>query len=337
MIYGERIKQAREFKGLTQTQLANAVGVKQAAISEMEYNEISPSKEILGKIAEQTGFLPTFFELEPSENLATGSLNFRSRKTATMRQETSVYQYANLLYQQVRQLSLDRILPENRIPQLPNSPIQEAVRVTRDELNLNQTEPIKKFIRIVENSGVIILNIPRDIPKIDAFSTWAKLDEERPVIALLAGRTMDRIRFNVGHELGHLVLHNSLKYSLKLVENEANEFASNLLLPEYPLREEMKPPITLTLLAKLKLRWGVSMQALIMRAYKLGIITQRQSRYLHTQISSQGWKKKEPVELTTELPRLVRDMIESKYRTREDYAFGARMSLETATELYAYT
>ena len=81
-------------------------------------------------------------------------------------------------------------------------------------------------MRTVENSGVIILNLPRDIPKIDAFSTWAKLDEERPIIALLAGRPMDRIRFNIAHELGHLVLHRSLRSSLKLVENEANEFAS---------------------------------------------------------------------------------------------------------------
>src|SRR5271157_2073255 len=200
MIYGERVKQAREFKGLNQTQLANIIGVKQAAISEIEYNEFTPSESILKEIAVQTGFLPSFFELPPDDNLTVGSLNFRSRSSATVRDETQVYQYANLLYQQIRRNCLDTVLPPNGIPQLSSAPIQQAVRITRDELDLTPNEPIKKLLRTVENGGVIILNLPRDLPKIDAFSTWAKLDEERPIIALLSGRPMDRIRFNVAHE-----------------------------------------------------------------------------------------------------------------------------------------
>ena len=122
MIYGERIKQAREFKGLSQTQLANIIGVKQAAISEMEYNEFTPSEPILKEIAKQTGFLPSFFELPPDDNLTLGSLNFRSRKSTTVREETRVYQYANLLYQQVKRVCLDTAMPPNRLPQLSNTP-----------------------------------------------------------------------------------------------------------------------------------------------------------------------------------------------------------------------
>lgn len=337
MIYGERVRQAREFRGITETQLANLVGVKQAAISEIEYNELSPSENVLQKIAQQTGFLPSFFELEPDDDLMIGSLNYRSRRSTTVREETRVYQYANLLYQQIKRVCLDTKMPPNRVPQLPNTPIEQAVRITRDELDLTQNEPIKKLLRTVENAGLLIFNIPRNMPRIDAFSVWAALDEDRPIIALLSGRTIDRIRFNVAHELGHLVLHKSLRSSLKLVENEANEFASTLLLPEYPIRQEMRPPITLTLLAKLKLRWGVSMQALAMRAYSLQVITQRQLRYLFAQISAQGWRTKEPVELAVELPHLVREIIESKYKTREDFALDARMGMDTATEFYAYS
>ncbi len=170
MIYGERIRQAREFRGLTQTQLANVVGVKQAAISEMEYNEFTPTNDLLEKIANQTGFLPSFFELEPSDNLSCGTLNYRARRSATAREETRVYQYANLLYQQVSRVCLDVYMPPNKLPQLQNTPIRKAVRITRDELGLTQNEPIKKLIRSIENNGVIVFNIPRDMPKIDAFS-----------------------------------------------------------------------------------------------------------------------------------------------------------------------
>lgn len=338
MIYGERIRQAREFKGLTQTQLANAVGIKQSAISEIEYNEFSPSETLLEKIANQTGFLPSFFELEPNDNLAVGTLKYRARRSATAREEAMVYQYANLLYQQIKKVCLDVLMPPNRLPQVPNTPIKKAVRITRDELGLTQNEPIKKLLRTIEKNGVVILNLPRNMPKIDAFSTWAKLDEERPLIALLAGRPMDRIRFSISHELGHLVLHQSIRPSLKIIENEADEFASAFLLPEQAMREEIKPPVTLTLLAKLKLRWGVSIQALIMRAYKLKIITQRQAKYLFSQMSANGWRTREPsnLDLEMELPRLVRNMIESRYRTREDYAIDMGMNIDTATEFYAY-
>ena len=337
MIYGERVRQVREFKGLTQTQLANAVGVKQAAISEIEYNEFIPSETLLKDIAKHTGFLTSFFEKEP-DNLPFGSLKYRARRSVTICEETRVYQYANLLYQQVKRLCMDFGMPPNRLPQLPDTPIEKAVQITRDELGLSPNEPIKKLLRPIENNGVFILNVPRAIPKIDAFSTWAELDVERPIIALLSGKPMDRIRFSIAHELGHLVLHKPIKTSLKLAENEANVFASSFLLPKQAMCEEVKLPVTLTILAKLKLRWGVSMQALIMRAYNLKIIKQRQAKYLFAQMSTQGWRTREPsnLDLKVELPHLVRSMIESKYRTREDYALDAGMNIDTATELYVF-
>ena len=80
------------------------------------------------------------------------------------------------------------------------------------------------------------------------------------------------------------------------------------------------------------------MQALTMRAYNLKIITQRQTKYLFAQMSAQGWRTREPsnLDIKVEIPHLVRNMIESKYRTREDYALDASMNIDTATEFYAY-
>jgi len=339
MIYGDRIRQAREFAGLTQTQLANAIGVKQAAISQMEYGDFVPTQNLLEGIAGKTGFLPSFFELVPDDELPFGTLNYRARKSTTSREELKVYQYANLLYQQVKRICLDVMMPPNKLPQLREVTIKQAVEITRDTLGFNPNEPVKKLINTIEKNGVIILNIHRDIPKIDAFSTWARLDEERPIIVLLSGKPMDRIRFSIAHELGHLVLHQPIKKTrLKLIENEANEFASAFLMPEQAMRQEMKPPVTLTLLAKMKLRWGVSMQALTMQAYNLRIITQRQARYLFTQMSAQGWRTREPsnLDLKVETPYLVKDMIESKYKTRADYALDARIDTDVATEFYVY-
>jgi Zn-dependent peptidase ImmA (M78 family)/DNA-binding XRE family transcriptional regulator len=338
MIYGRRIKQAREFKGMTQTQLAELVSVKQSAISQIEKDEFTPSDELVRAIAASTGFAPSFFELEPTGDLPLGTLNYRSRKSVTAREETKAYQYANLLYTQIKDIVLDTTVPPNNIPQLSNVKALKAARITRSAFGLSPDEPIKNLLHVLEKNGVFIFTIPREIQKIDAFSTWADLDESRPIIIIISGKPMDRMRFSVGHEVGHLVIHRSLKPSLKLIENEANEFASEFLMPEKAMRDEMTPPITLTSVARLKLRWGVPMQALIMRARGLKIITERQAKYLFAQLSAQGWRTREPANLDIkhELPNLVRDMIESKYKTREDYAIGTHLDVSTATELYAY-
>ena len=81
-------------------------------------------------------------------------------------------------------------------------------------------------------------------------------------------------------------------------------------MPEEVMREELDPPITLNALAGLKARWGVSMQALTMRASDLSIITPRQKKYLFMKLSRAGWRKREPVHVPIERPLGLRRMIE---------------------------
>ena len=45
------------------------------------------------------------------------------------------------------------------------------------------------------------------------------------------------------------------------------------------MKREIIPPVTLTSLANLKVRWGVSIAALLLRARHLGIISERQWKY----------------------------------------------------------
>ncbi len=105
----------------------------------------------------------------------------------------------------------------------------------------------------------------------------------------------DRMRFTLAHELGHLVMH---RFPNEKMEEEANEFASSLLLPEADMREAFTGRrVTLPLLAALKPEWKVAMQALLYRAGKLGLVDANQSRYLWQKISANGWKTREPPEL----------------------------------------
>ncbi len=136
-------------------------------------------------------------------------------------------------------------------------------------------------------------------------------------MVLFGGAPGDRVRFSIAHELGHLVLHQSLHGTS--MEHEANLFAQELLLPEAAMRREMAGGITLASLATIKQRWGVSMAALAMRATELNLISKRQLSYLMAKLNSHGWRTQEPVEIIMEKPRGLRKMIEVLYGEQIDY------------------
>jgi len=100
-------------------------------------------------------------------------------------------------------------------------------------------------------------------------------------------------------------MHHSIKGDLSTIEQEANLFAGEFLVPEVTARQDLILPVTLSSVANLKPKWKVSMQVLIRRALDLEIITYRQYVYLIKQISIRGWRKKEPnnLDIPIEKPR----------------------------------
>ena len=135
-------------------------------------------------------------------------------------------------------------------------------------------------------------------------------------------------------------MHTALKGRVAEAEKEANSFAAEFLLPGSAIKQELVPPITLTAVARLKPRWGVSMQSLIVRSYELGIITNRQYRYLFEQLSARGWRTKEPsnLDLPEEKPQLFAKMIERFYSDSngvitESYARDTHLTVKRAMEL----
>jgi Zn-dependent peptidase ImmA (M78 family) len=216
-----------------------------------------------------------------------------------------------------------------RLPRLEIDDPMRAAQITRSHFGLSPDTPIKNLVSEVEKAGVFVLALPIALAKFDAFSSWAGPEPLRPVMVIGGGKSGDRVRLSVAHELGHLVLHQAMRGNLKEAERAANRFAAELLMPEIAMRHEMPAPVTLTRLIDLKPKWKVSIQALIVRAHELGIASDRQYRYLFEQISIRGWRKQEPGEIPVERPRAVRKMAELKYGNPVDYQrFGADVDLE---------
>jgi Zn-dependent peptidase ImmA (M78 family) len=126
---------------------------------------------------------------------------------------------------------------------------------------------------------------------------------------------MDRLRLNIAHELGHLVMHQPLRTTVAQVESEAYQFAAEFLMPTDAMQDEIRPPFDLDMFAGLKRRWGVSIQALIVRSKELGIITPRKYAYLFQQLGALGWRTQEPHSeaIPVERPRAVRKIAEVAY------------------------
>lgn len=311
MTQGERVRQARELLGWTQAELARRIKVTQPVIAQLEAGAYDGSA-LVSAIAFQTGFLPSYFSDPYIEDFPLGSLQFRGHSKMTRADRLQAYRYGQLVYEVLQRVRTGiRPIPVT-IPQITDrNPVQAAL-ATRSAMGLSPDTPIKNLVNSAELAGVVILGLPVELDGRDAFSAWA---DGRPVIALSANRPGDRVRLTVAHELGHLVMHLAIRGNLRDLEAQAFEFASELLMPQVAMFQEIMPPVTLTTLAPLKLRWKVSLQALIRRARSLRIISERQAYYLFEQIGRSGRRTVEQTDWSVPLekPRALRQMIERRY------------------------
>jgi Zn-dependent peptidase ImmA (M78 family) len=188
--------------------------------------------------------------------------------------------------------------------------------------------PIKHLVNSIEANGVLVLALPFEFVKIDAFSAWIGEDQQRPVIGVCKVRAGDRVRWSVAHELGHIILHSQLRQLRAQDHRHADQFAAEFLLPEVAMRQELTAPVTLSSVAVLKPKWGVAMQSLVRRAFELGIISERQYRQLFEEIGMRGWRTKEPsnLDIRVEKPRALRQVAELAYGHPINYAHLATES-----------
>lgn len=333
MVNGNRVRLARELRRYTQTQLGEAVGVVQAAIARIEGGELKPSESLVSAIAIRTGFPVSFFSRADDLDFPLGSLLFRAHAAASGRDRSEAYRYAQIVLECALHLMRRTKWPTLRVPQLSGTAAEVAATVARAQLGLAPDKPIENLSETLERAGVLILALPVVLEGRDAFSLWFGQEHTLPVIFLAAGRSGDRQRFSLAHELGHLVLHQAIRGPVAAVEEEANTFAAELLLPKSGVESDLTAPVTLQRLERLKPKWKVAIQALVRRAFELDIISKRQYTYLFEQIGARGWRKSEPnhLDIPREKPRALRKMAELQYGNPIQFARLANaMDLPTA-------
>lgn len=312
MISGERIRQAREIRGMTQAELAEKVSLHQSNIARLEQGIYQPLDTVVQAVALATGFPVPFFREDPIVDFPQGSLLYRKRASLRTGHKSMLRQTSSVLFEIGLRLSREAGEIPMRLPATTGDPERDA-RNVREVFGYEENQPLINLVRAIEQLGVFVIALTKDIDDHDAFSLWAKSDQVKPVLVLSIAKPGDRLRFSLAHELGHLMLHKGITAGVKVHERQADAFASELLLPTTAMLDEMVPPLNLTRLAELKARWGVSIQALLVRALRLQIITLRQYKYLFQQLTVRGWRKREPVNVPVERPRLLLQLIESVF------------------------
>lgn len=317
MINGDRVKLAREIKGLTQAELADLIKVSQPAIAQLERfpsgGGFQPSAALIEAVAFQLRFPISFFKKKDAPEFPMGSLLYRKRSSLRSAERNRLRQYARLAYEMYRELSMSLTLPKLSLPSVLGESPESAAQLARASLGISPDRPVKNLVNLLERNGVVIFAVPFEIEDHDSFSLWASDPLPAvPVIVVSIGKPGDRQRFTLSHELGHLCLHRAFNSSVPILEDQANRFAAEFLMPAEAIRNEIKTPVTLGSLASLKPKWGVSIQALIRRSRDLEIISDRRYTYLFQQLTKLGYRKREPeqLDITPEKPRAFRKMVE---------------------------
>jgi Zn-dependent peptidase ImmA (M78 family) len=166
---------------------------------------------------------------------------------------------------------------------------------------------VPHLVRLIEGAGGLALVRDLGSRELDAVTQW--IDGEPPLFLINAHAPADRFRWSLAHELGHVIMHDEPGVTA-VQERQADEFASEFLLPADTIRGELKQGrLDLPRLLDLKHRWGVSMAALLRRASTLGAISDWQYRNLMVEMSALGYRTQEPGDLVRENPRSISGLV----------------------------
>jgi Zn-dependent peptidase ImmA (M78 family)/transcriptional regulator with XRE-family HTH domain len=308
----ERLTLAREASGLEVKELAERVGTTPSAISQLEHGNTRPRTETLLRLSLALSVPPQFFAAGKPPVLPETACHFRRRRGAPKREQRAVLARGTMVREVVRHLEEFVEFPSDAITPLtrPATTIEEAERLAahvREAWRLGMG-PISDVIGLLELHGVIPVEVRGHSHRLDAFSVWA---EGRPMVFLSTDKGIaTRRRFDAAHELLHLIAHRDHEVGDPALESVADRFASAFLLPEAPFRAECPARLSWPVLREMKRRWGVSLLALVRRAFDLGIYSEATYRRASVQWAQHGWREMgEPDEPTMERPTLVQHVV----------------------------
>ena len=303
---------------MTQATLATATaeelprGLTAAAVSQFEVGDAIPSVPILRALVVALSIDAGFLTLDAGDDEAHLPAFFRSLRATPAVERRRARNVIQLVHRLAVILDREVGLPARDVPSVPADPFDEpderraaaeaAAAAVRKAWKMERG-PVGHVINTLESHGVICARLQLSEARVDAFSVNFA---DHPVAVLATDKDKwDRSRFDAAHELGHLVMHHEAA-GLPEAERQANEFAAAFLMPTRDVLNHLPARPDWRMLRDLKLTWGVSMAALLMRARTLGVMPESTYVSATKVMSARGWRRHEPVHGDPETPSILK-------------------------------
>ncbi len=300
-LFSERLKSARLLNGLSLQDLADRLSnvVSRQALHRYEKGEVLPDSTMIRELSKVLNVQPDFFFRE--RNVALDKIEFRKLKKLPGKIEEQIIE--TVKDKLARYLEIEEILSLQPVFHNPLKDMQPIGSLTDIETAATSLRAAWKLgiscifncIELLEDNHIKVVEVDTD-DFYDGMQT--RVNDTIPVITINNGliKTTDRKRFTALHELAHLLLPlGGLPEKTK--EQYCHQFAAAMLLPaEVAIWElgKSRTKILVPELGVLKKQYGISMQAIMMRAKDLGIISDNYCRQFFFMMKQEDWRINEP-------------------------------------------
>ena len=317
---GGQLRLARMAWGYSLDEVGAAVHSTRQYIHQLETGAKNPSLDMVIVLSEVLGVRGGYFQQISSAPVTPEQCHFRKQQTTPVSITSQVLARGTLLDAFVSKLDSVLELPKVNFPDIPatsGDDVEAVAEACRRYWNLGLVAPITNMMRAVENAGAVVTYFSGVSERVDALS----MDRPRPIIVRSAAKeSLCRLRFDLAHECGHLVMHRGIHTGDQLTEEQANRFASAFLLPragflkEFPRGKLLNWPA----MYQMKKRWKVAVRAIVRRALDLQLITASQYRSANIHLVKSGQAKQERFDdvLPMEEPELMNSALAALEKAR---------------------
>lgn len=295
-----RLEMARAIRQMTAIDLATAANISAPWISQIENVKKTPAPDLVRELARVLNFPVEFFYRPVKSQPPSDAFHFRATSKLAKKDEATARSLSTLAIELSDWIEDVYRSPAPDVPELQDLidsddelPPDQAAEALRGAWGLG-VAPIKNLLQLLESRGAKVYSAGGPLQAIDAFSFR---HGTTPVIFLNVHKSAERLRFDLAHELGHLVMHGGSLHVEpgKEKEQAANDFASSFLMPRSDVIGAIHGNnLMLEDVLMLKRRWRVSAMALNLRAHRLGVISDWTYGTLAKQLSMAGFRRGEP-------------------------------------------
>ena len=313
-MFEKNLKYYRLKRKMTKKDLADACDVTPMAITNYESGKRKPDMETVKKLASALGVKTIDFLQTRNNQLQFEHFEFRKKSSFSKSEQEfireSVEEYFSRFFDTVEILGGEPLPKPIETHKLSRSgDYDKDARKLRNYLSLQKDGPIEEIICMLENKGILVLEIGIDN---DSFSGMNGTVNGYSYIVINKNMRPERKRTTIIHELAHIMFDWSGSTDESKIEKEATAIAGSFLISNEDIVRELglkRYRITqdFTMVCE---EYGISLFLLVKRASQAGVISEGLEKQFYIAANKNNFKENEkPRVKNPEEPLLLKQLV----------------------------